>query len=195
MKLTGPASRLFERSRRCSRPGNLSLSFGEGLANMGAIAHPYRGLAVCRLPLIVVVFSLAFARADDPQSSVALSAPLPPRPDAQRVQGTWERTQLYNGASLISEAPGDVTLVIVGEVATFHRSGKEQSKWTIKFDAMTTPRRLDLVGLGDSKRRILLGIYRLEDDKLTYCNGEARPATFEGFADGVCLEVFRRKKP
>ncbi len=29
MKLTGPASRLFETQRRCSRPGNLSWSFGE----------------------------------------------------------------------------------------------------------------------------------------------------------------------
>src|SRR5262245_25814464 len=96
-----------------------------------------------RYLLLFALLSLAFA-----------PAPLP-RPDgpsdAQKLQGKWERTHIYNGPLLIPEKPGEVILRINGEKAAFSRNGEEQTRWTIKLDAKTSPKGLELVGLDDSK--------------------------------------------
>ncbi len=141
------------------------------------------------LPLLVLS-SLAFAPAPLPKTGSHR------RPDAQRLQGKWERTQLYNGAALVPERPGEVTLAIAGETLAFSRNGKEQTKWTIELDPLKAPKGLDLVGLGDSKGAVQHGIYRLEGDTLTYCySGTARPSSFDRSVPGVFLIVLKRKMP
>jgi uncharacterized protein (TIGR03067 family) len=141
-----------------------------------------------RCLLLFALVSLAFAPAPLPKADGPS--------DAQKLQGTWERTHIYNGTLHLPEKPREVILRIKGEKAAFSRNGEEQTRWAIKLDAKTSPKGLDLVGLDDSKGFIQHGIFRLEGDTLTWCySGTARPASFDRSAPGVFLMILKRMKP
>src|SRR5947207_9142815 len=110
-------------------------------------------------------------------AAVPLSAaPLPPRPDLPRMQGTWVVVRQQIGMIQTGGGLGELTLEIKGDIATMTRGAELQSQWMMKFDPLNNPKGMDWVGVGTSKGTVQHGIYRLEDDTFTYCyRADVRP--------------------
>jgi uncharacterized protein (TIGR03067 family) len=89
---------------------------------------------------------------------------------------------------------------VKGNRYTMHRYSKKISSGTFRLDATKTPRAIDFLPDFPAKGKPILGIYRLEGDKLTLCYpalGKERPREFsakEGTGNTVAVWL-REKKP
>src|SRR5262245_24511190 len=94
MKLTGPASRLFETQRRCSRPGNLSWWFGAGGLRDGTSRRVVRGSHGRRRRLVPPAATRRLGRGIPPAAQLRPVGSVRQRgaePCARRGRGCWAR--------------------------------------------------------------------------------------------------------
>ena len=129
-------------------------------------------------------------------------APAPvykPKPEGrtaiERLQGEWSRLSMSINGGPLSDS-GGVTLTVKGNLMGF---GSADDEWKVTIDAAKAPARIDFHRVKLSGNiDVLLGIYRLEADKLTICwclskeEGE-RPTNFDPKKSNW-LHVYSRKK-
>ena len=118
--------------------------------------------------------------------------------DLDRLQGAWTSlSAVRNG-----EESKTLTLVIERDEVLYPDPSSVVNRPVLadRIAALrsTTPRQIDIEVLsnpGEGKAS-LLGIYKLEGDKLTICLGQERPTKFESAkGSGNSLFVLRRQKP
>jgi uncharacterized protein (TIGR03067 family) len=121
-------------------------------------------------------------------------APAPEPNDLQQLQGEWVPvSSVLEGGTVTIEPDKDI-LVFKGRRLSFVSRGTASARWTVILGPSRKPKTIDL--RGDDPTDSVLGIYRLEGDTLTICNGNsdgARPADFVG-RRGVWLAVYKRSK-
>jgi len=114
-----------------------------------------------------------------------------------KLDGTWIATSWQRGGGEIGKDKVNTELVISKNTYEYPKGINRISKsGTIKFDAAKgtidfTPED------GPSKGKTLLGIYKVEADKLTLCftvAGMARPKDFKSNEKTVDLATYERKK-
>ncbi len=141
-----------------------------------------------RISLLVVgVLFAGFAFAEEGQK------------DLDKLQGTWVRTSVErNGKPAPADELKNSKLTLKGDKYTLD-DGKEKRTGTFKLDATKTPKTLDIISdAGPNKGKTLKGIYKIEDDKFTYCVAgpdKDRPTEFSGKeGSGHTLLVNKRDK-
>ncbi|MBY0455808.1 MAG: protein kinase, partial [Gemmataceae bacterium] len=101
--------------------------------------------------------------------------------EKERLQGTWIAISLESQGKFLPVNPtGDLSLVIAGSQMRLTMRGNPAGGGAFTLDPSRTPKEID-VNEVDGKGR-LLGIYRLEGDRLTLCLGDTggpRPTMFE----------------
>jgi uncharacterized protein (TIGR03067 family) len=116
-----------------------------------------------------------------------------------RQQGTWRTSSsIYEG----EEAPADVVRSITRTVEKDHvvwkRDGKSFAGTRIELDPSRDPKAIDVIPDGGKDRGDrVLGIYKLEGDRLTICmaaSGKPRPKEFKADKGSGCtLRTFVRE--
>ena len=105
-----------------------------------------------------------------------------------RLEGTWAITDwCEDGAWATAEqkSEGLGKVIFEGDTMTvFSRGDREGSRFTVDVDPEMDPKICSLLLLDDEMKQdmtapIILGIYKLEGDKLTICSGFDRPDGFE----------------
>jgi uncharacterized protein (TIGR03067 family) len=122
----------------------------------------------------------------------------PARKDLAAMQGDWACDSMErDGEKFPDEAAQALFRTVKGNAYTVHRFKKQVGKGTFTLDATKTPKQIDIT-LAGGKGKPILGIYKIEDGKLTMCYpmpGGARPAAFTTKADsGHTLAVWSREK-
>jgi len=132
--------------------------------------------------------------------SAAPGPPGPARPSAGTPAGEWVQVTVERGGQLVSsgERAAKVHLFVDGDAFRSEADGKVVSRWTVTFDPTKDPTEFDArIEHGKFKGQLYRGIYRIEGDRWTYCNGPPggdRPTEFSSPAgSGNTLVVARRK--
>jgi uncharacterized protein (TIGR03067 family) len=136
------------------------------------------------IPLTAALLSLGFA-------PVPLRKPDPAK-DLQKLQGEWALTGSSTGGPVRPQA-GSETAVFTGDRVSFRSRGREGGAWAVVLGASRT---MDLKGPGGVS---VLGLYRLDGDRLTLCYtnelaARDRPTDLEP-GRGRMVQVYERKRP
>lgn len=116
-------------------------------------------------------------------------------------QGVWQTTSYRIGEN---ETPKEIVDSIVREVKGDHvvwkRDGKSFAGTKMEIDPSKTPATIDLIpDGGPHKGEKVLGIYKLEKDRLTLCvapRGKPRPENWEApKGSGISLMEFKKVQP
>jgi RNA polymerase sigma-70 factor (ECF subfamily) len=123
--------------------------------------------------------------------------------DKDNIQGMWKVVSAKENGAEVGGDEGDriksATWKITADKITVTVKGEDRVA-TYKLDAEAKPKTIDIVynrpGQDDE---VIMGIYKLEGDKLTICGGRAnkteRPTEFESKEDsGIVLMVLKREK-
>jgi uncharacterized protein (TIGR03067 family) len=121
--------------------------------------------------------------------------------ELEKLAGTWQITSLEsNGKAAPPQALEKfktIDVVIKGESMTFMEAGKAVQELKIAVAADQTPKTIDIKrDKKGGKTNTALGIFRLEEKKLTLCTddlGKQRPKEFLSKGEGISLLVFERK--
>jgi uncharacterized protein (TIGR03067 family) len=117
-----------------------------------------------------------------------------------KMDGVWAPTSAeLGGMKLPDEIVKGLKLVIKDSKYTV-TVGVQTDKGTVKVDASTKPKSLDITGAeGPNKDKTFLAIYELTGDTLKVCydlSGKARPTTFETKPNTqLFLATYKREKP
>lgn len=120
--------------------------------------------------------------------------------ELKKLQGNWTLDRLeYAGKDITDKYKLEVAVKDGVLAVTGDKVADDYGKISLKIDPRTTPRCIDFtVTVGGQKGATLEGIYRLKDDKLTFCIqvfGNDRPAEFKSPAgSSTALVTFKRKK-
>jgi uncharacterized protein (TIGR03067 family) len=120
--------------------------------------------------------------------------------DVEKMQGDWAAASMVSdGTRLPDDDAQALFRTIKGDKYTVFRFDRAIGKGTFKVDATKTPRAIDaLPDSAGGKGKPLLGIYRIEGDKLELCfaaPGKERPTAFESReGSGHTLSVWTREK-
>lgn len=125
---------------------------------------------------------------------LTLLVPWPPAPviaddeavkaELARHQGTWRTlTSVYDGQTGPPEVVRPITRTVEKDHVVWKRDGKSFAGTRIELDPSRDPKTIDVIPDGgkDHGERVL-GIYKLEKDKLTICMaapGQPRPGEFK----------------
>ena len=122
--------------------------------------------------------------------------------DLERMQGDWAAESMErDGMKLEPDDAQAYFRTVKGNSYTVHRYSKQVSAGTFRLDAMKSPRTIDFMPDFPAKGKPILGIYRLEGDKLTLCYpapGKERPREFsakEGRGNTLAVWVREKKEP
>jgi uncharacterized protein (TIGR03067 family) len=122
------------------------------------------------------------------------------RKDLEKLQGDWAAVSMVSdGFQLPDDDAQALFRTIKEDKYTVFRFDKPIGKGTFKLDATQTPRAIDALPDGSGgKGKPMLGIYRIDGDKLELCfaaPGKERPAAFESKeGSGHTLTVWTREK-
>lgn len=110
-------------------------------------------------------------------------------PELRRHQGTWRVVSfVHDGQEADPEVMASIRRTVEGARVIWSRDGKRFSATGLELDPGATPPALDLIPEGGPRRgERVLGIYRLEGDRLTICvadPGTPRPDTFSAATGG-----------
>lgn len=116
------------------------------------------------------------------------------------IQGTWQITALETGGE---QAPAEITnslkLVFKDDWLTFTPGEPGFTNYTYKLDTTTKPASFDMIHAdGESKGKIMKGIYSWDGDRLKICFGSVadRPTEFSAKSDsGRALYLLKPVKP
>jgi len=120
------------------------------------------------------------------------------RAERERHQGTWTVTSsIYDGQPAPDALVRSIERVVTGDHVVWKRDGKSFSGTKVELDPAPEPKTLDVIPDGGRNRgERVLGIYRLDGDRLTICMaapGQPRPKEFKaGKGSGCTLRTFRR---
>ena len=115
-------------------------------------------------------------------------------------QGVWKTVSFHrDGKDTPEEIARSITRTVDGDHVVWKRNGKSFSGSTIVLDPTADPKTIDILADGGPARdKRILGIYKLEDDRLTICTSDAdrpRPTEFKAEKDSrQTLMVFDRAK-
>jgi uncharacterized protein (TIGR03067 family) len=106
------------------------------------------------------------------------------RRDLEKMQGDWAATEMTSdGVKLAADDAQALFRTIKGDKYTVFRFDRPIGKGTLKLDATKMPRAIDVVpDAAGGKGKPMLGIYRIDGDKLELCfagPGKERPTSFE----------------
>jgi uncharacterized protein (TIGR03067 family) len=119
--------------------------------------------------------------------------------ELDKHQGTWVAVSFRReGAETPEEIVRTITRTVVGDHVTWKRVGKSFAGTTVVLDPTQKPPGIDVIpDGGPSRGKRVLGIYRLEGDRLTLCMADPdkpRPRAFEAEkGSGQTLMVFERQ--
>jgi len=143
----------------------------------------------CRLALGLVAVCLGAA---------AFSGDEAVKDELKRHQGTWSVTSsIYDGQPASDEVIRSIHRIVTGDHVVWERDGKRFAGTRIELDPAREPRSIDVIPDGGRNRgERVLGIYKLEGDRLTICMAAPdRPRPKEFRADkgsGCTLRTFSR---
>ncbi|MDR3621222.1 MAG: TIGR03067 domain-containing protein [Paludisphaera borealis] len=115
-------------------------------------------------------------------------------------QGVWATESFHrDGKDTPDAIARSITRTVDGDHVVWKRNGKSFSGSTIVLDPTADPKTIDILADGGPARdKRVLGIYKLEDDRLTICTSDAdqpRPKDFKAEKDSRrTLMVFKREK-
>ncbi len=133
-----------------------------------------------------------------------VSAEASPRDDAverelERHQGAWAVVSMeYEGEQTPEEIARSIRRVVEKDHVAWLRDGKSFAGTRIELDPSSDPKAIDVIPDGGPNRGgRVLGIYKLEGDRLTICMakpGRGRPKEFRAEAgSGYTLTTLRRE--
>ena len=124
-----------------------------------------------------------------------------PAKELERHQGTWLAGSFtYDGKESAPEVVRSITRTVKDDHVVWKRNGKSFAGTKIELDATHDPKTIDVIpDGGPTMGKHILGIYKLEGDKLTICmagTDKERPKSFEARkGSGQTLMVFERERP
>jgi uncharacterized protein (TIGR03067 family) len=141
------------------------------------------------LLVLVVSWPVTSTLADDPSAE-----------ELDRHQGTWRVTSsIYDGQEAPEAIVRSITRIVENDHAVWKRDGKSFAGTRIELDPSRDPKAIDVIpdgGKGRGER--VLGIYKLEKDRLTICMaapGQPRPREFKAeMGSGCTLRTFIRER-
>jgi uncharacterized protein (TIGR03067 family) len=140
------------------------------------------------LALLVLSPSLS-ARADDKAVE----------DERARHQGLWRATSsIYDGQEAPAEVVRSITRTVEQDHVVWKRDGKSFAGTKVELDPSRDPKAIDVIPDGGKDRgERVLGIYKLEGDRLTICMaapGKPRPREFKADKGSGCtLRTFARE--
>lgn len=137
-----------------------------------------------------------FAVSDSPTSTGATADS---NADLERLQGTWTIVSQETRGQAQDHATSDYVLTIKGDewIVTSASAPGREMKSTVRLDASTTPKALDMASVERGREQVTPCIYKLEGDTLTLrratAEGDvARPREFATSSDEGMLLVWKR---
>lgn len=118
--------------------------------------------------------------------------------ELKRHQGIWMVTSsTFDGHQAPKEIAGTIRRVVVDDHVVWERNGKRFAGTKIELDATRDPHTINVIPDGGKNRgERVLGIYKLESDRLTICMaapGQRRPNEFNAEkGSGWTLQTFQR---
>jgi uncharacterized protein (TIGR03067 family) len=143
-------------------------------------------------PVLILLAATLPYGSDDPRTAAT---------DRDRLQGTWTCVRMErNGKEIPRERYRDGILIIEGDKFTYKQGDRVMTAGTRTLDPNRSPKAVDDTHtLGPFKGKSYKGIYRLEGDTFTTCNGgagQARPSEFATKSgSGLLLVVYKRALP
>jgi uncharacterized protein (TIGR03067 family) len=119
--------------------------------------------------------------------------------ELKKHQGTWIATSSVHDDQAAPEAiVRSIKRIVTDDHVVWERNGKRFAGTKFELDPTREPKSIDLIPDGGPKRgEHVLGIYKLEGDKLTICTaspGQPRPKQFKaGKGSGCTLQTFQRE--
>jgi uncharacterized protein (TIGR03067 family) len=133
--------------------------------------------------------------------ALALQAQEPAKQELEKHQGTWLAVSFRReGQETPREIVRTITRTVGGDHVVWKRDGKSFAGTTMTLDPSQDPPAIDVIpDGGPSRGKRVLGIYRLEHDRLTLCMADAdqpRPKEFEAEKGSRhSLMIFKRQDP
>jgi uncharacterized protein (TIGR03067 family) len=121
--------------------------------------------------------------------------------ELKRHQGTWSVTSsIYEGQPAAEEVVRSIKRIVSGDHVAWERDGKHFAGTRIELDPAREPKTIDVIPDGGPNRgQHVLGIYKLEGDRLTIVMatpGRPRPKEFQAAKGSGCiLRTFQRERP
>ena len=149
----------------------------------------FRAQASLLVLSLVAIGPCAAADPDDPIKN-----------ELKKHQGTWIATSSVHDDQPAPEAiVRSIKRIVTDAHVVWERDGKRFAGTKIEVNPTRDPKTIDLIPDGGPNRgEHVLGIYKLEDDKLTICTaspGQPRPKEFKaGKASGCTLQTFQRER-
>jgi uncharacterized protein (TIGR03067 family) len=140
--------------------------------------------------ILLVPWSLSPALADDKAV----------QEEIERHQGIWRTsTSVYDGQEAPAEVVRSITRTVDKDHVVWKRDGKSFAGTKIELDPSRDPKAIDVIPDGGQDRgERVLGIYKLEGDRLTICMaapGQPRPKAFKAEkGSGHTLRTFIRER-
>jgi len=145
-----------------------------------------------RLTLSLVAVWLAAAALADDQAV---------QDELKRHQGTWSVTSsIYDGQPASEEIIRSIKRIVTGDHVAWERDGKRFAGTRISLEPAREPKTIDVIPEdGPNRGQRVLGIYKLEGDRLTIVMaspGQPRPKEFQAAKGSGCiLRTFQRERP
>ena len=120
--------------------------------------------------------------------------------ELERHQGIWTATSsIYDGQEAPEKIVRSITRTVEQDHVVWKRDGKSFAGTKVELDPSRDPKAIDVIPDGGRHRgERVLGIYKLEQDRLTICMaapGQPRPREFQaGKGSGCTLRTFIREK-
>ena len=119
--------------------------------------------------------------------------------ELKRHQGTWIATSsTFDGQKAPDEVARSIQRIVTENHVVWERQGKRFAGTTIELDPTHDPKNIDVIPDGGRNRgERVLGIYKLDGERLTICMaraGQPRPTAFKAEkGSGWTLQTFERK--
>lgn len=146
-------------------------------------------ISILSCALLIAMSGLTSVRGDDKGEK-----------DLKQFQGTWQvESKEIGGMKVPVEALTGWTVKYDGDKAVVLLKGKVFRAGTIKLDPSKTPKTIDFtITEGDTKGRVMLGVYKIDGDILKVCfdyEGKKRPTEFNTTPETLTfLEIQKRSK-
>src|SRR5271166_4250212 len=119
--------------------------------------------------------------------------------DLEKQQGTWVAVSFrHDGQATPQEIVRTITRTVKGDHVVWKRDGKSFAGTALVLDPGKDPKAIDVIADGGPTRgKRVLGIYKIENNKLTLCMADPdqpRPREFKAEeGSGNTLMVFTRR--